>query len=110
MEQKNFSGIGNYLKSEILDDAGIHPLCTVEQLNDDKLRQLYSSMKKIIISSIKANGTKISSYSDMLMPPEDAIYDFEVYQRKTSKNGDKILKITTPDKRTTFYREATPSC
>ena len=110
MEQKNFSGIGNYLKSEILDDAAIHPLCTVSQLDDIKLEILYASMKKIITASIKANGTKISSYSDMLMPPEDAIYDFEVYQRKTAKNGDKILKITTPDKRTTFYREITLSC
>jgi formamidopyrimidine-DNA glycosylase len=110
MEQKNFSGIGNYLKSEILDDARIHPLCSVEQLDDSRLMTLYESMKRIIRTSIKANGTKISSYSDMLMPPEDAIYEFNVYQRKTTTNGEKILKTTTPDKRTTFYRESIKEC
>lgn len=110
MEQKNFSGIGNYLKSEILNDATIHPMCNIEQLTDDRLMGLYNSMKKIIMASIKANGTKISSYSDIITPPEDAIYEFEVYQLKTTRKGEKVLKTTTPDKRTTFYRESTPIC
>lgn len=110
MEQKNFSGIGNYLKSEILNDANIHPMCKIEQLNDEQLLKLYSSMKKIIKASIKSNGTKITSYSDMIMPPEDAVYEFEVYQKLKDKNGIKILKLKTPDKRTTFVRENVAIC
>lgn len=108
MEQKNFSGIGNYLKSEILNDANIHPMCKVEQLTDDRLMDLYASMKKIIKASIKSNGTKITKYSDMIMPPEDAVYEFEVYQKTKDKNGIKILKLKTPDNRTTFVRENVP--
>ena len=40
MEQKIISGIGNYLKSEILYQSRISPHVLIHDLPDDKLREL----------------------------------------------------------------------
>ena len=62
MEQKYFSGIGNYLKAEILYDAKIRPDRLLSQLSDQDITHLYQSTLKIIYNAFCAGGLTIKSY------------------------------------------------
>jgi formamidopyrimidine-DNA glycosylase len=98
MDQSVFSGIGNYIKSEILYETKIHPLQKVENIPDDILISLYTSARKIADLSLKCGGKSLYTYESL------ASQDFElkVYNRTMDPEGRKIIKINTPDKRTTF--------
>lgn len=103
MNQKIFSGIGNYLKSEILYHAKIYPLSKISDLNDEQLKSLYNSTRYIIKKSYQTQGAKIHLYSDLNTPIDEDIFNFQVYQQKKDINNYTIKRLQTPDKRTTFY-------
>ena len=65
MEQSIFSGIGNYLKSEILYDSKIHPLTTVNNLTESKLRDLYQSSRRLIKASYLSQGNSLRHYKNV---------------------------------------------
>jgi len=92
LEQKVLSGIGNYLRSEIIYDADINPFISSREMTDAELRRLLKSIKKISMKSYnhqKKNG--IHSYP------------FEVYQKKTDSKGKPVLQKKLKDKRTFWY-------
>lgn len=61
------SGIGNYLKAEILYDAKINPLRKVKSLDEDEWKQIYNSTKKIIKKMLKAlNSDDPDKYMDSI--------------------------------------------
>lgn len=103
MDQKIISGIGNYLKSEILYNAKISPLRKVNDLEEKELYKLYSSSKKIINKSYKNGGVSIRDFEDIERKKGNYQFKLEVYCKKEDKHGFEIQRITTPDKRTTFW-------
>ena len=103
MNQKVFSGIGNYLKSEILYHAKIYPLCNINDLTDTDLANLYQSARHVIKKSYQAQGGKIQLYSDLNTPIDEDVFNFQVYQQERDPNGLVIKRIQTADKRSTFY-------
>lgn len=62
LEQKYFSGIGNYLRSEILYHAKISPFRSLENLSDSDVMILYQSIIIILNESYKSGGLTISTY------------------------------------------------
>lgn len=62
MEQKRFAGVGNYLKSEILFAAKIHPDRKLNQLTKEEIELLRVKTIKKITQSRDANGLTIATY------------------------------------------------
>lgn len=85
MDQKTIAGIGNIYSDEILWYAKIHPLKKVEELNERELKELYRSIKKVLLLAIKSYG---DSFQDYRRPSgELGFYQYKqkVYQRTGQK-------------------------
>jgi formamidopyrimidine-DNA glycosylase len=64
MDQDVVSGIGNIYASDILFLARVHPLAKTENLNNDELKKIFSSIRKILEKAVKLRGTSVSDYRD----------------------------------------------
>jgi endonuclease VIII len=104
MNQRYLSGIGNYLKSEILYLSKISPFRNISNLDNDEIKILLRNIMEIPRKSYRHQGVSIRDYT----PPEnyrEQLDEFKlhVYGRKTDDNDYKIIRIQTSDKRTTHY-------
>lgn len=104
MEQKYFSGIGNYLKSEILFAARIDPRRSMKSLSDSEIEALHYECSRLPRESYHAGGLTIQTYYD----PRGRKGSFEpqIY----SKSRVTVDGVTYPvqtgefsDKRTTWF-------
>lgn len=102
MEQKLLSGIGNYLKCEILYNARISPFRKLKDLSSKDIRQLSISIIDVYNEALNANG-RTFKYSD-LISKEECTFIFNVYEKKIDQNGLTIFCEKTPDNRKTYYR------
>lgn len=93
VEQKYFSGIGNYLRSEILFHAQINPHRNLESLNDIEIERIYNSMYYIINVSFQCEGFTLRTYSHVngkkgsyvpLIYGLNTVYGFDVIKEKDS--------------------------
>ncbi len=103
MNQKNVSGIGNYLKAECLYDAKISPhrfCCHITTKESDRL---FYACRRIIQLSYQTGGATIQNYRKP--NGKKGLYSqrFAVYNQKTSPCGNEIIKEQTLDKRTTHW-------
>ncbi len=121
LEQKYMSGIGNYLKSEILYHAKINPYTPVNQLSNNDIERLYNAIKYIIYNSYLKGFTNqhIKEYNQIkenfgftsipltltstdLNIENPQPYTFEVYERQTDSKGNIVIKEDI-DGRVTYY-------
>lgn len=102
MDQSLMSGIGNYLKSEVLYKTRISPLTTASELSDSILTQLYYNTKSVIKESYEKTGTA-QKYTDIRYDNNNKEFQFEVYSKYVDRYGHKIIKTTTDDKRVTYW-------
>ena len=65
MDQEIISGIGNIYSDEILWDVGLHPLEKLKNIPEKKIKDILSSAKKILESSIKLGGDSMSDYRNI---------------------------------------------
>jgi formamidopyrimidine-DNA glycosylase len=103
MNQKNVSGIGNYLKAECLYDAKISPHRFCAHITTDESDRLFYSCRRIIQLSYKTGGATIQNYRKP--NGKKGLYSqrFAVYNQKTAPCGNKVIKEKTLDKRTTHW-------
>jgi len=85
MNQKFISGIGNYLKSEIMYQAQCSVISPLQEYSDKQLRVLYDTC--IDIAQACTFGK----------------YRLRVYRKRKDPNGNPVFTIKTPDKRTTHW-------
>ena len=88
MNQRYLSGIGNYLKCEILYLSKISPFKNISDLDDDEIKILLRNIMEIPRKSYCHQGVTIRDY----IPPEnyrEQLDEFKlhVYGRKTDDNG-----------------------
>ena len=86
MDQTQLSGIGNYLKAEILYDVGLSPLNIIENIPLQYIKKLYNSSIKLINRSYNSR-----------------LFKFKVYGNKFDPFYNKVSRIKTPDGRNTYY-------
>lgn len=100
LNQRYFSGIGNYLKSEVLHRAGVHPRRTVKSLTDAELARLLKWSTQLIRESYTTGGVSISDYES----PVGELGQFKllVYQQQYVNPGISYAEI---DGRGTYWRE-----
>jgi formamidopyrimidine-DNA glycosylase len=103
MDQKNISGIGNYIKSEVLYEAKISPHRNIEDLSDEELKRIYLATKKITKLSLDWGGMSMSDFRDIDGKKGDFQKILKVYRLSKDINGKEIKKEKTKDGRTTFW-------
>lgn len=64
MDQKNIAGIGNIYADEILWEIKVHPETKANDIPDNKVKELYSAIKKILTQAIEFRGTSTSDFRD----------------------------------------------
>lgn len=103
MNQKLVSGIGNYLKAEILYHAEVSPHRLVSSLTDTELHALALFAQLIAKKSYQNGGATISTYRNP--NGEKGLYNrrFAVYNQKYDLEGNKVIREVTKDKRTTHW-------
>jgi len=101
MKQEYFSGIGNYLKAEILYRSHIRPDRILSSLKDDEIELLRINSLSIIYESFIAGGLTIETFWD----PEDRRGTFNklIYDQKVDPLGNKVHKDKFKDGRTTHW-------
>lgn len=101
LEQNFVAGIGNYLKSEILYYSGILPDRLACDLSDDEWEKIRTVAHHIIKVSYLYGGLTIESY----ISPDGKMgkYPTAVYNKQKDPLGNKIIKGTTKDKRTSYW-------
>jgi len=99
-DQSYFSGIGNYLKSEILYSARIAPYRLIININEDERNNLLIKTRKIIKKSYESNGFTLKDNSDI----NGTIGKFKpkIYHQKYVK-GKCIIKSKFQDGRNTYW-------
>lgn len=101
LDQSLVSGIGNYLKSEILYYSAIHPEKLVSHLSPNELELLRICAHKIILLAYAHGGLTIKSY---ISPDgQKGLYPAAVYGRQTDNYGNKIIKSKTKDGRGSYW-------
>ena len=103
MDQKNVSGIGNYLKAECLYEAKISPHRFCVNITASESNKLFHACRSIIQLSYQTGGATIQNYRKP--NGKKGLYSqrFAVYNQKTSPCGNEVIKEKTLDKRTTHW-------
>ena len=103
MNQSVVSGIGNYLKAEILYASKISPHRLCKDLTLHEIQLIAEKSFEITNASYKSGGATILTYRDE--NNEKGLYSrrFMVYNHKVDPKGNKVIKETTTDKRSTYW-------
>lgn len=126
MNQKLFSGIGNYIKAEALYHAKLSPHRTVNSLTEKEKKELFKKICYVVYTAyfagnyydiVDLTGEKIENLKNEkdfckkreLSPKELKVktpikpYQFEVFHKDKDSLGNKVIKEETKDKRTTHW-------
>lgn len=100
MDQHIISGIGNYLRADILYVAKIYPYRLVSDLTEVDYVMLHTAILRVSQAAYKANGTTIENYKDM--NGDEGHYVPLVYGRKLTDNNE-VVQSDTVDNRTLYW-------
>mgnify|MGYP001211106507 CR=1 FL=1 len=103
MNQSKISGIGNYLKAEILYASEINPFTEIYNLDKTIRLNLYNNIITIPKQSYLSNGVSIRDYYTPENNSGNYQFSLKVYNRNIDDNNYQIIKDTTSDKRTTYW-------
>ena len=101
MEQKFFSGVGNYLLAEILYASRVLPYRTLNTLSEDEKYDIWSNTTRLIRESYESGGMTIATYFSMDGSPGS--FSCVCYGNKYDPNGYPILRGTFSNGRTSWY-------
>lgn len=87
-EQKHFSGIGNYLRAEILYESKINPFRKLKDLSETDIELIYHKSLEIMKNSYLCHGLTISDYMD----PEGykGTYPVKIYKQTHDPYGNPV--------------------
>jgi formamidopyrimidine-DNA glycosylase len=101
LDQKYFSGIGNWILSEIMYECGIAPSRTLGSLSEKDILNLYTVSVKILKDAYAVNGLTITNYINP--DGELGTYNVKVYMKDVDPEGNEIVRSTFSDKRTVHW-------
>lgn len=103
LNQKIFAGVGNYIRSEALYRAAIHPNKKIHDISNDEIKDLCQHIADIVHEAYKCGGATIQTYSDLYGNVGTFYNQFRVYGKKIDPLGNEVLKLTAADGRTVHY-------
>lgn len=68
MDQHSLAGIGNIYSDEILFQAGLHPKESLQDLDEDKRKELYRMMRSVLKKAIERKAEPEKMPDDFLLP------------------------------------------
>ena len=98
LNQKILSGIGNYLRAEILYRAEIAPMIRVKDLDEEQIISLYKATKEVLKDVLSKGGSP--HYKDTI--GNAGKYKFRVYMQTQDPNG-KFVRKTKLSGRTIYH-------
>ena len=103
MNQSVVSGVGNYLKAEILYFSKVSPHRKIKDINDIEWKSLHDNTITQSRRSYKFGGATIATYRQP--NGKEGLYNrrFAVYNQKSDPEGRVVIKEQTADKRTTHW-------
>ena len=103
MNQSIISGCGNYLKSEALYKSKISPHHIIENIDRNKLIDLFNNLKQTMIDSYRCQEASISSYYTTYDQKGTYVFRFLVYGRDNDDLGNMVIRERTLDGRTSHW-------
>jgi len=103
MENKYISGIGNYLKNEILYRAQLHPNRVLGSLSDQEINTLLQTSLQTISEAYQHGGLTHGTFLDPDM--QKGTFPVYVYKRAgcLDPHGYVVQSMKTKDKRTSYF-------
>jgi DNA-formamidopyrimidine glycosylase len=101
LEQKYFSGVGNWVRAEVLYESKIAPNRKLESLSEVDMYLLYYYSIKVLREAYQVRGLTIANYIDP--EGEYGTYEVKVYGREKDPFGNEVLRSTFSDKRTMHW-------
>lgn len=110
MDQKTIcSGIGNYLIAESFYRAKIYPWVTINQLEEQDLRNLFQELENCINEAYQDHGMSLRDYADANDKKGTYQDKLKCYGRKIDDDGNVVVKmVNKKDKRTNKVKKITP--
>lgn len=96
IDQKRISGIGNYLRAEILYRARIRPDRTLGQLSDEELDRIRTVALATIRDAYRWNGLTIKSYWDL--NGDKGMFPVLVYGKTHDPDGNPVITTKRNDR------------
>ena len=106
MDQNVIAGIGNIYSNEALWQAKIHPEKNVAKLNQQELKSLFESIKKVLQIGIKLGGESFSDYRK----PDGSKGDFDTERKAYKREGQKCSRCGTKIKRISIGQRSAFFC
>jgi DNA-formamidopyrimidine glycosylase len=92
MDQSVVSGVGNYLRAEILFDCGVDPWRNVTEITSKEYVKLCEATVRIAKSSYKSHGASIKTYRNVDGSAGTTQFDFKAYGCKVCPSGHEIAR------------------
>lgn len=105
-DQSVFSGIGNYLRAEILYASKIDPNKKVESIYAHDALDILKNAKKIMKEAYQHHGASLQSYFDIHHDKGSFQNFMKVYEKKTDPLGNKVEILKTNDNRSLYWVSA----
>ena len=100
LKQEIFSGIGNYIKNEVMYIGKLNAKIKTSELGDEQIKELYYNILFVAYSNLveMLKDTNIFKYLDKSksthMPKKLEIpYEYKIYGREITSDGKKVFKI-----------------
>ena len=100
MDQRFFPGVGNYIKSEALYAAKIHPEKKWGRLSSTKKKDLLNKTQAIMQSSYASGGAELKDFKN---PFHTSDFELKVYGKKKDSHGFEIVSKLTSDQRKSWF-------
>lgn len=103
MSQHIISGIGNYIKAEVLYRAKISPHRNLEEISGEKITDLYYAIKEVMKKSYELQGNSFNTYRNFQSGGGKFYSLLRVYRQEKDPDGRIVIREKTLDGRTTHW-------
>lgn len=103
MDQSIFAGVGNYIRAEALYLSKISPWIPGSSLSVGEISLLCESIIEVMEESYKYQGATIQTYKTAYGAEGKYTSFFKVYGKKIDPFGNKVIRESTPDKRSIYW-------
>lgn len=98
MEQNRFSGIGNYLRAEILYQTKISPFRPLNELTEENIKQLYHHLINFIVECYLGQGQSLYTFKVPAEIKTQKQVELKVYGKSKDPLGNPVVKEKLKDR------------
>lgn len=103
MDQSCVSGVGNYLRAEILYASRLNPWKKVDELVVEEWDLLYKETLHLTLQSYRSQGATIYTWKNVDGQQGHTQFEFKVYGLKSDSHGRQVLREEDSSKRTIHW-------